>query len=393
MTPSVALPAPAASARDRWIAWTATLLAATFFVTVSQPVLPYARSHDFPPFYFASQLVLQGRFQDLYDPGIQEKMERALVPDVPVLTPFVRPPFYALVWAPLSLLPFDVAFVAFLLGQVAALAGLWWWAWRRFGPQALIFSALFVPTAFGIINGQDCVVMLAAVLCGWLALERGRDGWAGAILALALFKFHLLLLLAPAMMLRRKWRMLAAYAAVGAAEAALSLALLGPDGVRQYVRLLTAKNIETISPSPERMMNVYAILTNLWIETPWTSILAVGTVLAAAWIGIRKAREDWQWFWIAAAGSILVAPHVYEYDAALLLPAMLMCLSLTATDRTSGWLRLAAATAALPVPYLCTLLGRPWAIAPSLVVAVWFGCLVAWTARPREDNFTLVRTT
>ena len=134
MNPALALPQSRASSRDRWVVWTAATLAVVFFAVVSGPVLPYARSHDFPQFYFAPQMVRDGHAPQLYDRDLQFDFQRRVAPEAPVLTAYVRPAFYAVLLAPLSWLPFQAAFVAFLAGQLALLGALWWWAYRRFGP-------------------------------------------------------------------------------------------------------------------------------------------------------------------------------------------------------------------------------------------------------------------
>lgn len=357
--------------RDRWTAWVVAALATGFFVTVCRPILPYARQHDFLSFYTGATLVAEGRVDRLYDIKDQKRVEQSLVPGLVYIAPYIRPPFYALLLSPMARLPLSEAFIVWVAAQIAALLLIWRWAWRRFGPDSLVFCSLFLPAAYGIAHGQDCVFILSAMLGAWLALERTRDVLAGGLAAVALIKFHLLLLLFPAMLLRRKWRMAAGYTAIALIEAVVSLLLAGVDGLRQYFGVLTAKDLDTLSPSPERMLNVNAILVNLGLDSTWTRAALIAAVILATGFAAARARRDRIWFWTAALGSILIAPHAYEYDAAMLLPPILMCIF----GGSGKSIRIAAATAALPLPYLCTLAGPPWAAAPSITLAAWFAML------------------
>ena len=58
-------------------------------------------------------------------PEVQLQREREYFPQLKELVPFVRPPFYALLLAPLAWLPFGPAFWAWLGMQAAVLAGTW----------------------------------------------------------------------------------------------------------------------------------------------------------------------------------------------------------------------------------------------------------------------------
>ena len=83
----------------------------------------------------------------------------------------------------------------------------------------------------------------------------------------------------------------------------------------------------------------------------------------------------------ATTASILVSPHVYGYDAALLLPSF--CLVLFETRATLP--RLLAVFLCSPVPYLLNLAGFPWRLATSLCL-IFFLLLLAGS---RDAGFRL----
>ena len=107
---------------------------------------------------------------------------------------FVRPPFYALMMAPLGWLPFGAAWTVFVALNIIALIGyvLLWPGNQLLGLLALAWS---YPIGYSFANGKDIPFVLF-----WLALSvalmvRGKETAAGVVLALCGIKFHLFLLI------------------------------------------------------------------------------------------------------------------------------------------------------------------------------------------------------
>ena len=69
--------------------------------------------------------------------------------------------------------------------------------------------------------------MLALFILAFELAERSRWFAAGATLALMLMKFHLILLWPVALLVQRRWRMLAGFCATAAALVAICMALGG----------------------------------------------------------------------------------------------------------------------------------------------------------------------
>ena len=260
-------PKPADQQRVPVATWIAVVILCVFWVGLGSLMVDSSRQHDFLNIYTGSSLAREGRFAELHDQQVQLSREQELLPETSELIPFVRPAFYAALLAPLSLIPYETAFWCWLLLQFLLLVGCWLWASRKFGPDALIFGALYLPTALGIASGQDCVLMLAIGIGFYHLADRQKDFPAGAVLALGLLKFHLLLLLPLAMLLNKRWRMLAGYAITGSLLALSSIALIGFGGVKQYVSLLQAKDLQALLPSPELMINLNGLMANMRLES------------------------------------------------------------------------------------------------------------------------------
>jgi len=359
----------------------AAVCAAVFYGAVGSQIVPTAQRHDFLNLYTGAILARAGDFRHMHDPARQLEIEREFVPDLPALVPFVRPAVYAKVLEPLAAMPLQRAFWVWVAIQIVILGLCWTWAARRFGPSGLVWSALFLPTAYGIANGQDCAMMLAMMIVAYELAEREHPGASGFAIGLTLIKFHLLLLFPLAMLLSRRWRMLAGYSAAAIFVIASSLALGGWGGLVEYAGLLQRKDIERLSPSPEMMSNIHAIVWNFGTETQGVTIALAGVAAAIALAAAWKAPL-WRWFAAATAGSLLAAPHVYGYDAAVLLAPILFAIH----RAESKMLRAAAMALALPCVFWLPAAGRPWAMGPGVAILVFLIAVgrESWSVLIRE---------
>jgi hypothetical protein len=352
--------------------WGAVLGFSVLWIALGAIIVPGARKHDFLNLYTGASLALDGNFAHMHSPEVQLARERQYVPELDALVPFVRPPFYALILAPLALIPFSPAFWVWLGLQTALLIGCWIWAFRRWGPDALVFGALYLPTALGIAHGQDCVVMLAIVIAVYTLADRKNDFLSGVVLGLGLIKFHLFLLWPLALLVQKRWRLMAGAGTAVAVEVLVSLLLAGPGGIAEYFALLRKKDIEHLNPSPELGISVHALAINFNLDNLIVRGLLVAAVIALVCVACWRAPL-WRWVAASSAGSLLVAPHIYGYDAGLLLASLWLAIFVC----IQKWTRIAALLVTTPIPYLMTLAGSPWAAATPLALLVFLSCLAA----------------
>ena len=266
----------------------AVLAFCTLWTLLGSILVQGARLHDFLNLYAGASLARDGGFAGMHVPEVQLQREQEFAPQLRELVPFVRPPFYALLLAPLAWLPFGPAFWAWLGLQAGVLAATWTWAFRRWGTDALIFGSMYLPTALGIAHGQDCVLVLWIVLGTYALARREKHFFSGAILGLGLIKFHLFLLWPLALLVQQRWRMLAGACVAVAAELLASLVLAGPSG-HDEIRRAPAddRTCATLSPSPELMINARALAINFGIDhiavTGLLTAAAVILTIAACW--------------------------------------------------------------------------------------------------------------
>ena len=342
-------------------AWIVAAVMAVAWLALGWRTLDQGRSHDFLSFSTGAYLATHGGWADLYDPAAQLAAQKILAPSTPELVPFTRPPFYALVLAPLGWLPFGAAFAGWILLQTAVLVACLAWAWRRFGTPALLFACMSMPAALGIAHGQDAVLFLAVLIVSCRLIEKGRDFAGGVVLGLLLVKFHLALLWPLALVIERRFKALAGFAATGVAAAGLSLALIGPGGVRSYARLLRNPGLTFLSPSPEFMIGLEGLAANFGI-TSMAAYIAMGAAIVALFAYSVWQAPLWRVFAATTAASLLVAPHAYGYDATMLLLGLWLTM-FTAALRPA---RIVALWLFTPLAYGFTLAGKPWAAVSSL---------------------------
>ncbi len=76
---------------------------------------------DFHPFYLAGTTAWDGHFAKSYDVPFMQALQRSFGGGKDVFMPFVYPPLFGLVMAPLALLPLGLAFPLFTVGTFAFL--------------------------------------------------------------------------------------------------------------------------------------------------------------------------------------------------------------------------------------------------------------------------------
>ncbi len=185
----------------------------------------------------------------------------------------------------------------------------------------MLWAVLFYHFTRTIILGQFAALVFLWLAAALLALQRGREGWAGFWLALTTMKPQMTVLLILALLLwalaRRRWRFVASFSLTIAALFALSFLFL-PSWLTSFVRQVLFYPDYTITGSPlwvitghylpqlgqpvERLLSVLAIglmvweWRRLWRETAVGSqlLLVLGvTMVVTNLILVRTATTNY----------------------------------------------------------------------------------------------------
>lgn len=314
---------------------------------------------DFNQFYAAGKLAGTGQ---LYNFERVQELER---PHKQTMVPYGRLPFYAVLFKPLTLLPFDWARIAWAAVNLAALGafGLLWPAVRR---EDLIMTLCWsCPAALLISMGQDTGMYLLVFTAGLLLLGSGRDFAAGLVFSLCAAKFHLALGIPVFLIARRRWPAIWGGMAGGLIQLAVSFAVEGRGWPRQ-LRELSA--ISGFSPVPYKMPNVFGLVHRLPLSAVFEIALAV-LVLAAVW-HIARHSELAVAATAALVGGLLVGHHAYVYDAILLAPLIVLVRQMAMPRPARYWSLLLTS----PVPYILLMMDRFAGLAQVMIVGF---CLLA----------------
>jgi hypothetical protein len=189
---------------------------------------------DFASFYTAGQIVRSGQSARLYDPALQWKIQQQFASTVKIRLgplPYIRPPFEALLFLPFAYLRYPVACLVWMTLKLILLLTLPLLLPRTDTedgaiptPAVIILASLaFFPVAFDLIQGQDSVLLLLILVLALRLLLRNADLACGTVLALGMFKFHLVIPLVAIFILRKRFRVALGFVAVSSILFTISL--------------------------------------------------------------------------------------------------------------------------------------------------------------------------
>src|SRR5258706_5626202 len=322
---------------------------------------------DFKIFRTAAAIIASGHRQMLFDYPTQAAVQQQVYPDYPVGNnplPYNHPSFEALLFLPLAPFSNTTAYLAWLACNVLLLvASLWLLApalasLRELSllPIAVIVLA-FYPVGAALLHGQDSLLSLFLYALTFFYVQRGRDGAAGAVLALGLFKPQLVLpFVVLAFIGERRWRALRWFSIAGSGLVAVSTAVTGWNGAARFIDLgFLLQKYRPWLFKPRLMANIRRFTESLMpgAEVFRTALIVVASVavLAFTFFHQRKiARPDLR-FALQVTSTVLVSYHLYPYDLALMLIPLLLVANAGVTGgMRDQWLPLSAVGALLISP-------------------------------------------
>jgi len=294
------------------------------------------RYPDFTAFYAAGTIVRTGMGHELYNPAIQIRIEREVIgraSTIPPL-PFLRPPWEALAFAPLTFLGYVGAFCLWNAVGISFLV-LWVRALRKNFPNLRGYSWLFwtlalagfFPVFLNLPMGQDAIPFLLLVTVAFLALKKDDPFKAGLLLGLASFKPQIVLPLLLIVMSRpQRGRLFTGFLLITGALTLVSAGISGWSSVLRYPRYLLEvnRNLGNGTITPTDMPNLRGLMAVLGADRIWQIVVACVSVALIVIAGRmwRKAKESWsldEAFSFSVIFALLVGYHTHIYDMALLI--------------------------------------------------------------------------
>jgi Glycosyltransferase family 87 len=316
---------------------------------------------DFGHFYASALIVRRGDGHRLYDYERQRQIQSRLFPDVetrPEPLIFNHMAYETLLWLPLTFFSYSAAVLLWTLMNFAVLVALSLSLARRFHyargamtlPWILPFLATF-PVLNALIQGQDSIILLLIYAITFSYLERDKMLLAGVVLALGLFKFHLVLPFLGFFLLQHRWRFASGFALGSLIPLGFSLYIAGTGGMMGQFRFLIQSNQNVTSPGdyglyPMNMPNIRGLLysalsTTLEKETLFAITAVLSIILL--WVFARTSRNstlDLQ-FALGILATLLVSYHLFSYDLAIsILPLLILITRIAgrrSPQRRLGW--------------------------------------------------------
>ncbi|MGB9724078.1 MAG: glycosyltransferase family 87 protein [Chloroflexia bacterium] len=332
---------------------------------------------DFRTFRASAEIAWKYGFGHIYDPAKQNEFQKPWYDqgifgtgfDSYDYAPTYYLPAFALLFLPLLLFDPRTSFYLWT-GLNLLLLVLYLWRFRQALPDHLDWGiltrmVLSVPVFTSLLAGQVNVLLLIGLGEFILALIRGRDFRAGLWLAGLLLKWQVLIFFLPGLLLGRRFRVLAGFALAATFILALSVVLVGPDGLLAVGRLyLQASFGENRTINPQLMMNWRSLAANLSRVLPpalaWVPAVIgmVATAMAALSLWLRRPEVSSPSFGFVLLGTYAATCaaswHMHIYTG---LPLILPLLLLYGQGRISWktvylWLYVPAAL--FPLLYLLT---------------------------------------
>jgi hypothetical protein len=295
---------------------------------------------DFSAFYVGGRLLHERRADELYDFKAQKAAHDALIAPVhtPDFHPYINPPFFAAALSPLSALPYRTALAlwwmasgAALLATVVALRRDFAVLAQRSVPDLLCMALLFYPTLMSFLFGQNSVFTLLLLTLWLVLLRRGRELLAGVALGFLLFKPQLAL--GPVLIMLTQTRFRVLVGALLGASAWLTLGAISVPGAMHRYSQLAPQLFQLIGSREYPAWGLeslfgFGVLLLVDVDLSWGRALGYTlTGVGAACIVLGWLRVRWEpgtraWDLRMAATiamSLVTSPHLYHYDAMLLL--------------------------------------------------------------------------
>jgi hypothetical protein len=332
-------------------------------------ILPIGmRGHaDFRQLYAAGYMVRTGHAHELYDYNSELQFQNQLVGPAQMPLPFIRPAYCTLLFAAISVLPYRIAYLAFMGVNCILLAFSYWLmkAWLRNLVRlwsllpAMLFLA-FYPVSAALLQGQDSILLLAVLVGTLVLLSRGRELMGGLLLGLGLFKFQIVIPVAILFVLWRRWRFSMGFLITGSAALALSAAIVGLNESRHYVQWLTStrdsgsftSNDHTYPILTGFMPNIHGFIVGIFgghLSQDWVKAITISVSLAiimAAGTITHRRLSAIDAFIVAVPAAVVASYYLFLHDLTVLLIPVALTLDNLAqldysskpTDRWLAWI-------------------------------------------------------
>ena len=209
----------------------------------------------------------------------------------------------------------------------------------------------FFPVPYGLLNGQDAILVLFFFTLVFAAFRKGRFASAGIFLGLGLFKFHFILPFLVLWLLQRRnvgerVRLLLGFISTAVVLALVSLKVAGVRSISAYPKYVLWWEDYMAGPDkvpagmPSLRGLLYIFLPSGFDYHAILLILSIGLFAAVVWMSRRDsaARSLDLNFSLALLFTAVTSYHVVSYDLSMLLLSIGLTANYYLSDQGArGW--------------------------------------------------------
>ncbi len=300
---------------------------------------------DFVAFYTGGSFYNQGILEkayvlapEMYFPE-QFKFQRELIADDYLgHSPFINPPYAALIYAPFAMLDYIPAYITWTILNIllvilsVKLIRSELPVFQRISLPKVFFACfLFYPTVACFLYGQATPIILTLYCLCYVSLRRRQDFKAGFYLGLLAFKPQLAI--AVALVLLLKWRINALLGGALSLSASLAIGFIFmPNEMVAYMDL-SPKLLDFLrSPAyPTQGIDSFFGFSVFLFENISPQLTDISTYILTAITIILLVKLWWKSPWledtpkwdlsmaVTFCWGLLISPHLFYYDLMLLL--------------------------------------------------------------------------
>lgn len=269
--------------------------------------------------YAAAEVGLRYGWSHMYDPELQRSAVLALGHS-DVFFPYINTPPWAFLVAPLTFIPYTVAYWICVVVMVACLVA----AALLAAPPDRLLRIIYVGAAFGSLEvaigpgfGQPAALVALAIVGCWRLLKADRPALAGLVLAVISVKPHIAILVPFALLLAGHARAFFYWAIATLALIVISVVALQPSGVQDFLNLLATGPTYLAGHPAWTLVGMLGGPAGLPLE-----VLLVAGAAAAAWIYRHRGPEIP--IAVGILATLIVVPYLHQQDFVMLVVAVWM---------------------------------------------------------------------
>jgi hypothetical protein len=180
-----------------------------------------------------------------------------------------------------------------------------------------------------VLNAQVELFVVVGMVGCYSLMRSKRCFTAGAVLPLALFKPHIVAAVLLLLLIKRQWRALAGFVAVGAPLLAVPALFMSPRLILDQAALLFSytKSATDHRVNADMMINIRGPVTaatgssSVWLWLPLLVAIALVSLLIAVYVWRKRDALHPQSWALAFTLPLLYSPHMHFQSVLLLIAA------------------------------------------------------------------------